>query len=113
MRTEHMNKNRHEQSLQYALKVLKSSIFSPYIKKIYLYGSYARKEQNYQSDVDLLIFITESTPTQMIAKMRHAVISEDYTLPEVELKFTKSDRFSSSYQFNKNIERDAILLWEK
>ena len=103
---------RHEKSLQYALQQLKSDDYSIYIRSVYLYGSFSRKEHKYDSDVDLFVCVQENTPTKVIARMRSAVINDDYTLPEVELKISKSGLFSSSRQFDENLQKEALLLWE-
>ncbi|MGN0153709.1 MAG: nucleotidyltransferase domain-containing protein [Lachnospiraceae bacterium] len=103
---------RHEKSLQYALQQLKSDDYKEYVQSIYLYGSFSRKNHKYDSDVDLFVCVRENTPAKIIAKMRSSVISDDYTLPEVELKISKSTLFSSSRQFNENLQREAQLLWE-
>lgn len=103
---------RHEQSLLHALDILKQECYKKYIRAIYLYGSCARGEQKYHSDVDLFLFLDDDVPDGVVREMRSEVVPH-YTLPEVELKTSKSDEFSSSYHFNKNIERDGRLLWER
>ena len=106
------NMNRHEQSLIYALNVLKQKEYKQYISAIYLYGSCARGTQSFDSDVDLLIRLSDSTPKKLLRRMR-VDVTPDISLPEVELKFYFGNTFSNSFQFNKNIEQEGILLWEK
>ena len=43
-----------------ALRAIQSSCIKPYIKTIYLYGSCARGEEKYSSDVDLFLELSES-----------------------------------------------------
>ena len=105
--------NRHEESLLYALNILKQPDYKKYIHKIFLYGSCARQEEKYDSDVDLLLYMDETTPKQLIKKLRSDIIPDDYTLPEIELKITLSDEPTSSHCFNENIKKDGILLWER
>lgn len=107
-----MEKSRHAQSLQYALNVLKQQKYKRYIRAIYLYGSCARCEQKFDSDVDVFLFLDDDIPANLIREMRSDVIP-DYTLPEVEIKFSKTNEFSTSYHFNKNIERDCKLIWKR
>lgn len=107
-----MEMSRHSQSLQYALKVLRQPKYKSHIRAIYLYGSCARAQQKFSSDVDLFLFLDQDTPEQLIREMRLEVIP-DYSLPEVEIKYSKGEEFSSSYHFNRNIERDGRLLWER
>ena len=104
--------SRHEQSLLYALNVLGEERYKKYIRAIYLYGSCARGEQKYDSDIDLFLFLSTNVPDNIIRDMRLAVIP-NYNLPEVELKTSKSNEFSSSYHFNQNIRRDGVMLWER
>ncbi len=104
--------SRHAQSLQYALNVLRQPKYKSYIRAIYLYGSCARAQQKFDSDVDLFLFLDQDTPDQLIREMRSEVIPH-YSLPEVEIKCSKGQQFSSSYHFNRNIERDGKLLWKR
>ena len=46
---------RQRNAAEYALKVIQSSCIKPYIQSIYLYGSCARGEEKYSSDVDLFL----------------------------------------------------------
>lgn len=105
--------NKHAEALKYALQVLNNERYKKYIKAIYLYGSCARGEQKATSDVDLFLKVDIDTPQKVLLSMRNDVMPEDEFLPEVELKFSKSDQFSSCNQFSKNIERDGKLLWER
>lgn len=104
--------SRHSEALIYALRVLREPQNLCKIRKIYLYGSCARKQQKYDSDVDLFL-VTERLSASEIAKLRSCVNSGDSKLPEVEVKISFTERFSSSQRFNKNLEREAILLWER
>lgn len=104
--------SRHSRSLKYALSVLGDE-FREYVEEIYLYGSFARGEQRYHSDIDLLIKVKEDTTPRIMRLMRTKVIPDDFTLPEVELKFFTGKVFSSSYRFNENLRRDGKLLWKK
>lgn len=105
--------SRHMLSLQYALNVLLNTNFADYIEEISLYGSCARGEQKYHSDVDLLVRVAEDTPARLLRRMRSEVMPEDLDLPDVELKFYTGNEFSSSSRFNKNIERDRKIIWKK
>ena len=51
---------RQRTAAEYALKVIQSSCIKPYIQSIYLYGSCARGEEKYSSDVDLFLELSES-----------------------------------------------------
>ena len=106
------NECRHEQSLKYAINVLTKDYWE-YVHCIYLYGSYARKDHKYNSDVDLFVCVSENTTARVAAHMRSDVVPDDYNLPIVELMISKSGLRNPSPQFMRNLERDAILLWKK
>lgn len=104
---------RHRQSLEYALEILTGADFYPYIEAVYLFGSCARKEQRYHSDVDLLVRVNDQVTPKLMRRMRAQVVPEEAGLPEVDLKFAEGNRYSSSYQFNENIKKEGKLIWEK
>lgn len=103
---------RHAESLRHALNVLSQPEYKKYIRAVYLYRSCARQEQKFDSDVDLFLFLDDEMPDELIREMRMAVIPH-YSLPEVEIKFSKTETFSSSRQFNRHLERDGRLIWER
>ena len=48
-------------SIEYAVDIIKKSSVAPFVKALYLYGSCARGEQNYGSDVDLFLELQPGT----------------------------------------------------
>ena len=105
--------SRHAKSLAYALDVLNLDKYKQYIDEIYLYGSCARMKQKYSSDVDLFLKVRKDTPQKVLLEMRRDVISIEEGLPEVEIKFSSTETFSSSSQFNDNIKMEGKLLWRR
>lgn len=105
--------DRHEKSLNYALSILTGNQYLPYLDAIYLYGSCARGEQKYASDVDLLLKLKADVPHNILRTMRSEATPDDWELPEVELEFFSGSHFSNSHQFNKNLEKEAVLIWTK
>lgn len=103
--------NRHTEALNYAIEHLKP--YKVYIDEIILYGSCARHEQKYNSDVDIFIALRDNVSHKIIREMRDAVQPLDYNLPEVELKFGRKDSYSVSKQFEKNIKTDGRILWKR
>lgn len=101
--------SRHAKALKYALAVLQNK-YGDKIQSLYLYGSCARGDQQYDSDVDILV-VSDTLTKKEIHQMKLDVISDDYTLPEVELKIT--DGQISDKWFLENIKKDGVLLWEK
>lgn len=58
--------NRHQESLNYALSVLQSKKYSDVVREAYLFGSCARNDYSYNSDVDLFIFLKKGTPQHVL-----------------------------------------------
>lgn len=55
---------RSEASLNHAIRKIKESGIAPYVSGLYLYGSCARKEQDFNSDVDLLLELSPDFNTK-------------------------------------------------
>ena len=104
--------SRHRISMDLAIQKLVDK-FPEYIREIYLYGSCARGEQKFSSDVDLFVRVQENTPTRVLRKMRIEAMPDEDNLPEVDLKFTSGENFSQSYRFNENIKKEGKLIWKK
>ena len=54
--------SRHKQALRYAMEKISRSPLAPYVNELYLYGSYARGTQTWESDVDLLLTLDGNAP---------------------------------------------------
>jgi predicted nucleotidyltransferase len=97
-----------------AIDILCSDTYVSYIDEIYLYGSCSRGNQRYDSDVDLLVQYNESYTDAIGRQMRVAVLPEDSTLPDVELKFVQGDHWKTAIDpFSQNLRKDSILLWKR
>lgn len=85
----------------------------PFLKEIYLFGSCARFEQKYDSDVDLAIITEKPLKDHYLRGMILDCL--DYELEEVstDVIFRSSDSDGYSNLFNKEFERDKMLLWKK
>lgn len=110
----------HEKVLQFALDHLKTLT---YVKQIWLFGSYARKQNRYNSDLDLYVVIDEkyNTPRNKVL-MRNNCCSDDYTLPEPDIHFgikevemykDSADFIDNSESlFIRNIKKEGVKLWQ-
>ncbi len=104
-------------SLTYALSTLQNSEISPFIKHVYLYGSCARREQQYNSDVDILVELADDTD---IEKYRSAVIGLkgkvsplDLNLPIVDMHVVVGSEWKdNTLLYYKNVKRDGVDVWE-
>lgn len=96
-----------------------SSIF-PYIDKIILYGSSARGEENWSSDVDIFLILNDETPRVAIRALHELKgtfldAPFDEKLARVDLHSTFISTWENKNQdfFFCQIKKDGIILWEK
>jgi predicted nucleotidyltransferase len=85
----------------------------PNIKKILLFGSYARAKPHYGSDVDLLIIVTERTKNDF-EKIYEALfnISSKYEWsPLILSEIRLSELENTNKFFFKAIYKDGINIW--
>jgi predicted nucleotidyltransferase len=114
-----INTLRQQQALEYALRQIEQSSLFPYISSIILFGSCAREEQNFESDVDLFLVLDISKNDfenikQDIIYLRGTISPVEATAPEVDVKITIGNSWetddSTIYYF---IRKDGKLLWKK
>lgn len=108
---------RFEYSLNYALTKIKTSPIKPYINDIYLYGSYARKQHRYNSDVDLLVELNENINInefrEEIFKLKGIVSPPDMDYPEVDLKIVIGNEWKTNKMlYYQNVKKEGIKIWE-
>ena len=89
---------RQRDAAEYALRTIQSSCIRPYIKTIYLYGSCARGEEKYSSDVDLFLELSESFRSRPELKkylylLKSEVSSEELDDAETDLKIVVGDSY--------------------
>lgn len=105
---------RHLQVMKNAVKILSEEPYMHYIDAIYLYGSCATGKQKFDSDVDLLIQYNQDFTPGIGRKMRIAVMPDDISQPDVELKFVKQNQWRQQEDpFSRNLRKEGILLWKK
>lgn len=102
-------------SIEYALDKIRKSRITPYVQDLYLYGSCARKEQDYDSDVDLfLVFssdIDEAIYHEDLLLLNSNVSPTDSSLPEVDLHIEIGDNWQSSkLMYYENIKKEGIRI---
>lgn len=103
-----------DQALGHAIKEIGNWKYKNSIEKIYLYGSCARNEQRSDSDIDLYIELSTDVPGEEIRNLKIQCNSDDWKLPEVDVKVEISGNvLEKDDLFHKNIRNEGILLWEK
>lgn len=111
---------RQQTALDYALEVIRKSPVFPYVKAAYLFGSCARKEERFESDVDLLLVLREEfeeiaeTDWEMRRAARRLsshVSVPAYREPKVDLKLVIGDEWETSEMFFfQNVREDMVSL---
>ena len=108
---------RHIVAIHNAVNKIKcSKIFSD-ISTIVLYGSCARGNAKYDSDVDLLIIM----PKRAIEKNHEEIIwlkglinDGDVSDPEIDLHFANNEEWvTRNDTYAVNIKKEGVVLWRK
>lgn len=107
---------RSEETINYAKEKIKKSAICPYVNRLILFGSCARKQQNYRSDVDLLLELNPEVQNhdlhQEIPLLKSIVTPPEINKPEVDLKIMIGSEWTDSkMSFFQNVKRDGIDIW--
>lgn len=108
---------RHQNALSHAINMVQQSVLSPYVKDLILYGSCARKEQKYSSDIDLFLvldekFLEDRTLRTPMRLLKSQVTTDDIEDPEVDLKIVVGDEWKTNHmQYYKNIRKEGVSVW--
>lgn len=113
------NSERHQQSLDFAVNQVKASPVFPFVQSIILFGSCARKENKWSSDVD--IFLALSPEIKNHEELRRAlrflqgtISPTDMDLPEVDLKIAIGDGWKQDGSFfHQQIIKEGITIWDR
>lgn len=111
-------RERSQKSIDFALDKIKQSEIAPFVRKLYLYGSCARGEQEYNSDVDLLLELDSSFDEkryrEKIIILKGSVTPPDLNMPEVDLKIVIGDTWKNSPMlYYQNVKKEGINIWEE
>lgn len=108
---------RHQKALEYALnQIYQSSLFT-YTTGIWLFGSCARNEQKYESDIDLLmqLDLSEDDLYEMhneVIYLKGIVAPTKISDPDVDLKITVNPNWQQDKSlFYQEIRKDGIRIW--
>ena len=112
---------RHQRTLHKYISSVLSNEFVKYINKIYLYGSCARNEQTFYSDIDLFIVLKENINDDEFWKVKSVLagecmlcVSDAANDADIDIHYTKnSEWYSANDFFYEQIRKDCILLWER
>lgn len=101
---------RHKRALYYAIHQLKTSKLASYIQDLYLYGSYARGDYRWDSDLDLFLVLAEDAPVSFLKKeiirLKGAVRQDGVFDIDVDLTVV----FGDSWKRNSMLYYQNILI---
>lgn len=104
---------RHLDAINKCVKIIKNSNIS--FKDIILFGSCAKSQSRFNSDIDLMILVNEMPFTNNILELKN-VLYEKIEIEDgikVDLKVTTIKNFNSGENYFYNvIKKDGIILWE-
>ena len=106
--------SRHKKALRYAMEKIIESPLAPYVHELYLYGSYARGTQSWESDVDLLLTLEADAPNlkKEILCLKAEISRDGLEDVPVDLKVLYGDGWKqSTMMYYQNIQKEGIKLW--
>ena len=113
-RPKNLYKDRFDKNLSIFMAELKKSPLFGYVNAVYLYGSFARDEQKYDSDIDVLVLLDDKIPEcekKGIVLFKGGPVSEIKS-PELDVHFyvgnTINDNNSTYFG---NIKKDGRRIW--
>ena len=93
------------------------SVIGDYAVKIILYGSVARGDNTWESDVDIAMVIRGELDRSTDKKLTRAVteldLKYDTVLSVIDIEENHFSRYKYELPFYMNIEREGITLWTK
>ena len=109
---------RSSKSVEYAVDAIRKSPVAPFVKALYLYGSCARGEQTYGSDVDLFLELQPDFDTQKykddVILLKGRVSPVDMNMAEVDLKVVVGDEWRKNQMlYYQNILKEGVDIWQK
>lgn len=109
---------RHKNAIKYAVESIKNSPLSVYVQNVILFGSCARNEQKYTSDIDLLLVLKEEFSSEKerlrvpLRLIKSDVMTGELDDPDVDLKIVIGDEWENSPMlFYQLIRKEGISLW--
>ena len=93
-------------------------IYGDHLRKVILYGSYARGDFHVDSDVDLMILLDMSDMELKVFSRQLSYMTYDFNMDhEVDIKpISKSEehfrKWVANYPFYANIRKEGVVLYE-
>lgn len=91
-------------------------IYGDTINSVVLYGSFARKQQTPDSDVDIAVFVkklpTKEIEDRAIAEVVDLELETDRVLSVIDIDIAKYEAWVDTLPFYKNIREEGVQLWK-
>ena len=100
----------------YALILELRFIYSLNLTSIVLYGSYARRDQTEDSDIDIALFIEKSNKNnrnKMVDCVSKYELVINHVLSVIEIENEQYEKWKDTIPFYKNIHKEGITLWKR
>jgi predicted nucleotidyltransferase/DNA-binding XRE family transcriptional regulator len=109
--------DRHLTALKYAKEKISKSSLSKYVKDVILYGSTARGQAEFSSDVDLLMILDDKIKhskryNNVIVYLKGNISTDDYSLPEADLHVVFYETWNNNDNvYFSNIREEGFSIW--
>lgn len=113
------NSGRHQKSLDFSVNQVKVSPVFPFVQSIILFGSCARKENKWASDVDIFLVLSPEIKKheelrRELRFLQGTISPTDMDLPEVDLKIAIGDGWKQDGSFfHQQIIKEGIIIWDR
>ena len=92
-------------------------IYGNLLKRVILYGSYARGEQTAESDVDIALILgalpTRDMTDRMIDRTARGELESGKVLSVLDIQEDKFNDWKITMPFYRNIDKEGIVLWKE
>lgn len=108
---------RHLATIEQSLAKIRKSPLSKYVKDVVLYGSTARGQSKYSSDVDMLLVLDNCVKNyrkynDWITYLKGNISSDDYRLPEADLHVVFDEKWKEkSNAYFSDIKKEGFSIW--
>lgn len=109
--------DRHQQAIDFAVEQVRKSEFASYVEDMILFGSCARKEARWDSDVDLLLVLKPEAAvlpdfSRKIHMLKGTISQDDLYAAETDLKVVVGNAWRESPMlFFQKIREEGISIW--
>ena len=98
------------------MSLMLSEVYGDCLESVILYGSYARGEQESDSDVDIAVILKDEEDERLHSAMIDVVVEYELelevVLSVVPIQYDNYHTWRRVLPFYKNIDREGIVIWK-